>query len=157
MKIIIRNVVHTARSFGYYSSSYKCRSRRPCLWNAAGAAFSPVRRHIFMLLNICGYNSGSNICGYNSGSNRHKELSSLGTRSAMCHCGVGRDVADVSNDCSGFSRSTLNMLAVGSFETSAITPPTDTASQKTLISCPVILIWMDWVFFHFTVRVPFTY
>jgi hypothetical protein len=146
--IIVRNVVHTARSFGFYSSSYRYRSRRPCLWTAAGAALSPVRRHIFMLRNICGYSSGSD---------RHKELSSLGTRSAMCHCGVGRDVADVSNDCSGFSRSTLNMVAVGSFETSAVTLPTDTASHKTLISYPFILLWMDWVYFHFTVGVRFTY
>jgi hypothetical protein len=59
-----------------------------------------------------------------SGSDSHKKLSSLGTRSsAVWHLGVGRYVAGVSNDCSGVSRSTLNMVAVGSFETSAATPP----------------------------------
>jgi hypothetical protein len=52
----------------------------------------------------------------------------------MCRCGVGRDVADVSNDYSGFPLSTLNMAAVGSFETSASTaPPTQHLRRLNLV------------------------
>jgi len=111
---------------GSTASVTKSRSRRPCMLNAAGAVLSPIRRHIRMWRNICRYSCTRYPCAVpatSSGSGGHKKPSSLGTvSSAVWRCGVGRDVADVSNGCSGFSRSTLNMTAVGSFETSAATP-----------------------------------
>jgi len=119
-------VVHTIQSFGFYSSNYKksvpktlsvecswsclvtCSTTSACDVTSVGTAVPGIRvRSTLPALAVGG----------------HKKLSSWGTiSSAVWHCGVGADVADVSNGCSGFSRSTLNMAALGSFETSAATP-----------------------------------
>jgi len=111
VNIIIHDVVHTSRSFDFCSSNYKRWSQRPCLWNAAGAALSPVRRRILML------RTAVPVALTITRSCQAYEQDFL-----RCATVAWGQMLPTMRITSGFSRSTLNMAAVGSFETSSALP-----------------------------------